>query len=372
MKTADAEAGRPGMISIALIGCGKISSSHVNALLDLEDTANLMGVCDGVVERAQALAQQYEAKSGRSPGVYQDAAKMLHDSKPDLVVIATGSGSHSTLAHLALDHGCHVVIEKPISLSMADARSILAKAMHLRKQIGVCFVNRFHPHVARLKRAIDEGKLGRILHGSVQTRWNRSHSYYTEVGWRGTWAQDGGTLLNQCTHGIDVLQWLMGGDLKRIHGVTRRFQRPIECEDFGCGIVEFQSGAVGVIEGSVNVYPTNLEERLSIFGERGTVVISGLSLRNLETWRVQGDDEASVIAEAGISGAVGHGPFYRDFLSSLASGTTSLVGLEQGLASLELILGLYKSMKDHKPVEFPLTDFSTLDMAGTFPTQRKN
>ncbi|HNY30982.1 MAG TPA: Gfo/Idh/MocA family oxidoreductase [Fibrobacteria bacterium] len=359
------------MISAVLIGCGQISSNHVSAMLGIPDQVRLDAVCDGVAERAEALALKCEAQSGRKPIVFTDAAKMLREVKPQFVAIATGSGSHTVLANLALDTGCHVMIEKPIGLSLQDSRAVVEKARLKGLQISVCFVNRFHPHILRLKQAIDAGRLGRILHAAVQTRFNRGNSYYTDALWRGTWSQDGGALMNQCIHGIDAMQWLIGDAISRIHGVTRRFQRPIESEDFGCGIVEFRGGAVAVIEGTVNAFPSNVEERLSIFGEKGTVILSGPSLKKLETWRVEGDDEAAVLAEAGTAGPVGHVPLYKDFFASLETGGASVVGLEQGLRSLELILGLYKSMKEGRPVDFPLEDFSTVDMAGVFDPQER-
>lgn len=360
------------MISAVLIGCGQISSNHLSAMLGLPDRVRLDAVCDGVAERAEALASKCEAQSGRKPTVFSDAKEMLREVKPQLVAIATGSGSHSLLANLALDAGCHVMIEKPIGLSLQESRAVVEKARLKGLQISVCFVNRFHAHVQRLKQAIDAGRLGRILHAAVQARWNRGNSYYTDALWRGTWAQDGGALMNQCIHGIDAMQWLVGDSISRIHGVTRRFQRPIESEDFGCGIVEFRGGAVAVIEGTVNAFPNNVEERLSIFGEKGTVILSGPSLKRLETWRVDGDDEAAVLAEAGTAGPVGHGPLYHDFFTALESGKPSVIGFDEGLRSLELILGLYKSMKDGHPVDFPLKEFSTVDMAGVFDQKRKD
>ena len=213
-----------------------------------------------------------------------------------------------------------------------------------------------------------------MLHGSIQVRWNRNESYYSQAPWRGTWELDGGTLMNQCTHGIDLLQWMMGEDAVRVQAVTRRFLRPIEAEDFGAALVEFANGAVGIIEGTADVYPTNLNETLSLFGERGSVVIGGLAVNKLETWRFAdaeqvGDTEPTVLnpqeKDPPTVYGFGHSALYADFLDSIEQGRYPLVSGEKGKKALEIILAIYKSQKTGQPVELPV-NFSTFEMKGEF------
>ena len=191
---------------------------------------------------------------------------------------------------------------------------------------------------------------------------------------RGTWEQDGGTLMNQCTHGIDLLQWMMGEDAVRVQAQTRRFLRPIEAEDFGAAIVEFKSGAVGIIEGTADIFPTNLNETLSLFGEKGSVVIGGLAVNKVETWRFSdaaavGDTEGKVLnpdeKDPPTVYGFGHAALFRDFVDAIDQGREPLVSGEKGKKALEIILAIYQSQKTGKPVDLPC-DFSTLEMRGEF------
>jgi UDP-N-acetyl-2-amino-2-deoxyglucuronate dehydrogenase len=224
---------------------------------------------------------------------------------------------------------------------------------------------------------LEAGRFGRMLHGSVQVRWNRNEAYYAEAPWRGTWAQDGGTLMNQCTHGIDLLQWMMGEDAVRVQAATRRFLRPIEAEDFGAAVVEFASGAVGIIEGTADVYPTNLNETLSLFGERGSVVIGGIAVNKIETWRFAdtetiGDSESAVLdpgeKDPPTVYGFGHAALFAEVLDAIEAGREPLVSGDKGKKALEIILAIYESQKTGHAVELPSV-FSTREMIGTFERQ---
>jgi predicted dehydrogenase len=261
-----------------------------------------------------------------------------------------------------------------MALSTQDADAMIASAKKTSKKLAVCFQNRFNAPVQKLRAAFEAGRFGRMLHGMIQIRWNRNAQYYAEAPWRGTWAQDGGTLMNQCTHGIDLLQWILGEDAVRVQAQTRRYMRPIEAEDFGAAIVEFKDGAVGIIEGSADVYPTNLNESLSVFGEKGSAVIGGLAVNKLETWRfadaaMEGDTEEKVLNPnekdpPNVYG-FGHSALFRDFIEALDIGREPLVSGEKGKKALEIILAIYESQKTGKAVDLPC-DFSTLDMKGIF------
>ncbi|MDR2376256.1 MAG: Gfo/Idh/MocA family oxidoreductase, partial [Treponema sp.] len=270
----------------ALIGCGRISFKHIEALVKNTDKMVLAAVCDPVLSRVEEKIKEYQVcLAGTEVKAYVDYKKMLAESRPDIVSIATESGKHKDIAIDCLNAGCHVICEKPMALSTRDADAMNEAAKRAGRKLAVCFQNRFNAPVQKLRTALEAGRFGRILHGMVQIRWNRNESYYAEAPWRGTWEQDGGTLMNQCTHGVDLLQWMLGEDAVRVQAQARRYLRPIEAEDFGVAIVEFKNGAVGIIEGSADIYPTNLNETLSVFGEKASVVIGGLAVNKPETWR---------------------------------------------------------------------------------------
>jgi UDP-N-acetyl-2-amino-2-deoxyglucuronate dehydrogenase len=364
---------------LALIGCGRISFQHVEAAAKNADRLTLVAACDTRPERAEARAAEYRAgQAGSEPGSYANYRKMLEVLKPDICAIATESGNHARIAIDCLEAGAHVICEKPMALSTAEADAMIAAAAKAGRRLAVCFQNRFNGPVKRMREAYEAGRFGRILHGSVQVRWNRNEAYYAEAPWRGTWVLDGGTLMNQCTHGIDLLQWMMGGDAARVQAATRRFMRPIEAEDFGAALVEFSSGAVGIVEGSADIYPTNLSETLSIFGEKGTAVIGGLAVNKLQTWRFadaeeRGDPEESVLdpkeKDPPTVYGFGHSALYADFLDAIRDYREPLVSGAAGKKALEIILAIYKSRKEGRAVDLPC-DFSTAEMAGTFGADR--
>jgi predicted dehydrogenase len=361
--------------TVSLIGCGRISFKHIEAFVKNADTMALTAVCDPVLSRAEEKAKAYQTHiAGSEAAVYTDYKKMLAECRPDIVTIATESGKHKEIAIDCLNAGCHVICEKPMALSTKDADAMNMAALKAGKKLAVCFQNRFNAPVQKLRAALEAGRFGRVLHGMVQIRWNRNEAYYAEAPWRGTWEQDGGTLMNQCTHGIDLLQWMLGEDAVRVQAQTRRFLRPIEAEDFGAAIVEFKSGAIGIIEGTADIYPTNLNETLSVFGEKGSVVIGGLAVNNLETWHfadaaMVGDTEDKVLnpneKDPPTVYGFGHEALFKDFTEALNTGRDPLISGEKGKKALEIILAIYKSQKSGKAVDLPC-DFSTLEMEGSF------
>jgi len=363
------------MYTIALIGCGRISFKHIEGFIDNVEKLKLTALCDPVKTRAEEKEKEYKKSfPNANIAVFSDYREMLSKQKPDIVSITTESGKHKNITIDCLNAGCHVICEKPMALSTKDAEEMIAAAEKNNRKLAVCFQNRFNAPIQRLRSALEVGRFGRILHGTVQIRWNRNDAYYAEAPWRGTWEQDGGTLMNQCTHGIDLLQWMMGEDAVRVQAQTRRFLRPIEAEDFGAAIVEFKSGAVGIIEGSADVFPKNINETLSIFGDKGSVVVGGLAVNKMETWRFAdantvGDTEEKVLnpneKDPPTVYGFGHTALFKDFVEAIETDRQPLISGESGRKALELILAIYKSQKTGKPVDLPC-DFSTLDMKGYF------
>jgi len=359
----------------ALIGCGRISLSHINAFTKNIHDYDLLAVCDLIPERCNTVILEYcKLDPNKIIKKFTNYKEMLTEIKPEIVTIATESGRHSEIAIDCLNAGAHVICEKPMALSSKDADSMILTAKITKKKLAIAFQNRFNTPILKIRDAISNQRFGKILHGMIQIRWNRNQEYYSEARWRGTWKEDGGTLMNQCIHGIDLLQWILGEDAVRVQAQTRRFLRHIEAEDFGAAIVEFKNGAVGIIEGSAIIFPKNLNETLSIFGDKGSAVISGLAVNKIETWRFAdadfiGDTEEQVLCSIekdppNVYG-FGHTALFKDFVESINNNRDPVITGENGKKALDIVLGIYKSQKTGKAVELPC-DFSTEEMEGFF------
>lgn len=327
-------------LRFAIVGCGRVSAKHVNALINNSEEAELIAVYDIVEKLAIEKKNQYEvAVKDSNVKVYKEYNKLLNDKNIDVVTIATISGYHAKQAIDCLSHDKHALIEKPMALTVEDADNIISMGREKNKKICVSLQNRFIPAVQRLKQAIDEGRFGKLIHGTARTLWSRDDNYYKEASWRGTKALDGGTLINQCIHNIDLLQWVMGGEIERVCSEIDNFMRDIETEDFGAMLIRFRSGAVGIVEGSVCVYPRNLEESLSIFGERGTVVISG---NRIKTWEFEEkkDGEETELIKFNESNS-GHTLLYKDFIDAINNDREPLVNGVEGKKAIEIIRKAY-------------------------------
>lgn len=324
-------------LRFGLLGCGRISSKHVNALINNKEEAELVAVYDIVEDLAVDKKNQYESKvQGSNVKVYKDYNEFINDENIDVVTIATISGYHAKQAIDCLNHGKHVLIEKPMALTLEDADKIIKLGRERNKKVCVSHQNRFMPAIQKLKRAIDEGRFGKLIHGTARTLWARDDNYYKQAPWRGTKALDGGTLMNQCIHNIDLLQWMLGGEIERLYSETDTFIRDIETEDFGAILMRFKNGAVGIVEGSVCVYPKNLEESLSIFGEKGTVVIKN---GKIETWVFEDERDYDKVVEEEEN--LGHIPLYKDFIDAINLNREPLVNGEEGKKAIEIILKAY-------------------------------
>ncbi len=353
---------------VGIIGCGRISSKHIEAIINNRERMELVSVCDIFEDRALEKSLEYKKNvKSSNVNIYSDYKTMFDNEKLDIVTIASESGYHSEIAIRALENKINVIVEKPMALSVLDAQNMVETARRNNKKLAVCFQNRFNPPVKMAYDALRQNRFGKILHAAIQIRWNRNNSYYEQARWRGSWALDGGTLMNQCTHGIDLLQWFMGGKVKKVYGVLRKFLRPIEAEDFGSGIVEFENGSVGIIEGSADIYPKNLNETLSIFGENASVVIGGVAVNKIETWRFKdaaiiGDEEDKILSlnmkEPENVYGYGHTALFLDFIEALDKNIEPFINGEEGMKALSLILALYKSMKEGRPVDIP-TNFAS-------------
>ena len=268
--------------------------------------------------------------------------------------------------------GINVIIEKPMAMNMADADEIIRRSKEKNVKVCACHQNRFNVAVQKTRKALESGRFGRLSHGSIHVRWNRNHSYYDQAKWRGTWAQDGGCLMNQCIHGIDLLRWMFGNEVDEVYGATRQqFHDYLEAEDVGMAVVKFKNGAVATIEGTTNVYPKNLEETLYIFGEKGTVKIGGTSTNNIDVWDFADESDADQ-ENKGLKEATsnvygnGHTSLFADVIDAINNDRQPYVDAVAGRNALEMILAIYKSQKTGEPVKLPLKDFASIDMKGEF------
>jgi predicted dehydrogenase len=360
-------------LKFAIIGCGRISYKHVEALAKNHEGAELAATCDVDIEKAEAKKKEYIEKTGASENsvhTYTNYKEMLKKEDIDVVTIATESGYHAEIAIYSMKKGVNALVEKPMALSIEDSNEMIKTAKENNVKLGVCHQNRFNKPIKKLRTAVEEGKFGRIINGTARVLWNRNMGYYEQAPWRGTWELDGGTLMNQCIHNIDLLQWMMGGDVERVYAECDTYLRDIEAEDFGAVIIRFKSGAIGIVEGTACVYPTNLEETLSVFGETGAVSIGGLAVNELETWRFAKEDEEAVKNEVNVKidnvYGEGHTPLFKDVIDAINDDRDPLVSGEEGQKAMSIILAAYKSRKTGMPVQFPLTDFKTLDMKASF------
>lgn len=354
----------------ALIGCGRISTNHIKAAVN--NKLEIVGVCDILPEKMEELLEKHELKNDNSIHRYTDYKELIAAEKPELISIATESGNHAEIALYCIEAGINVIIEKPMAMSIADANKIIELAEEKHVKVSACHQNRFNVAVQELRKAVESGRFGKISHGSIHVRWNRNKGYYDQAPWRGTWAHDGGALMNQCIHGIDLLRWMMGDEVEEVYGATRQqFHDYLEAEDVGMAVVKFKNGAIGTIEGTTNVYPKNLEETLYVFGENGTVKIGGTSTNNIDVWNFadeteeDGKNKGLEEVTSNVYGN-GHTSLFADVVDAIINDRKPYVDAVAGRNALEMVLAIYKSQKTEKTVKLPLEDFSSTDMTGEF------
>ncbi len=354
----------------ALIGCGRISTNHIKAAV--QNNLDIVAVCDVVDAHMEEVLAKHELQNDANIKRYTCYKELIENEKPELVAIATESGSHAEIALACIDAGIAVIIEKPMAMSLEDADEIIRRSDEKGVVVSACHQNRFNVAVQEMRGAIEQGRFGKLSHGSIHVRWNRGTHYYEQAPWRGTWAEDGGALMNQCIHGIDLLRWMMGDEIVSVYGATRqRFHDYLEAEDVGLAVVQFKNGALGTIEGTTNVYPQNLEETLYIFGENGTVKLGGRSCNEVDVWQFA-DGQSEDEAKQGLAEEVqnvygnGHNSLYTDVIEAVQQKRAPYVDARAGKRALELVLAVYKSQKLGQSVSLPLDSFSTMDMVGEF------
>lgn len=338
-------------VRIGIVGCGRISASHFEAISKIDGLA-LSAACDVVESRAREAGEKW--------GVpwFTNYETMLAEANCDAVAIATPSGLHPAQGILAARAGKHVISEKPMAITLASADALVKACDDAGVQLFVVKQNRLNATVQLVKRALDKGRFGRLFLANTTVHWTRPQEYYDQAPWRGTWEFDGGAFMNQASHYVDLMQWLVG-PVESVIAKTATLSRRIEAEDTGAAVLKFRNGALGVIEVTMLTYPKNLEGSFTLIGEKGTVKIGGTAVNKIENWSFADTDPDDAEVERvntdppSVYG-FGHEPYYRNVLRVIRGEAVPDTDGRGGRKSLELILGIYESAKTGREVPLPL------------------
>jgi UDP-N-acetyl-2-amino-2-deoxyglucuronate dehydrogenase len=335
------------VLRFGLIGCGRVAPRHAESIASLPG-AQLVAVADIRDNRAARFAAQYAAAP------CTDYRRLLDRQDIDVVSICTPSGLHAQMTVDALRAGKHVIVEKPIALSLEDAARMIETSRVAGRKLCVVLQNRYNAPMQDLRHVIDSGSLGRLLLGNATVRWYRPQEYY-EDEWHGTWAMDGGALMNQSIHHIDALQWLMGRP-ETVYALTGTLAHKMEAEDVGVAAIRFAGGSLGTVEGSTLTYPENLEGSVAIFGERGSAKVGGTALNRKVIWKVAGEleHEREVLMRDQVDPPSVYGTSHRavvgDMLAAIHADRQPSTNGPEARKSLALVLAMYESARTGLPV----------------------
>ncbi|HIJ72955.1 MAG TPA: Gfo/Idh/MocA family oxidoreductase [Candidatus Hydrogenedentes bacterium] len=339
-------------IRIAHIGCGRVSGTHFAALHHLHDKLELVAVCDIVEQKAADAAQ----RTGAPP--YTDYRRMLDMERPDVVTVATPSGLHPEMGIEAAERGIHVVSEKPLGCTLESADALIDACDRHRVHLFTVKQNRLNPTVQLLKRAVENGRFGRINLAQANVFWFRDQAYYDQADWRGTWEFDGGAFMNQASHYVDLLYWLIG-PVESVMAFTGTLERHIEAEDTGAAVLRFQNGAMASVNVTMLTCGGDLEGSITLLGSTGSARLAGPALNVFERWELA-DSSATDdhVSDANYSPdsvyGSGHLAYYRHVLEVLEGGAAPNPDGREGRKSLEIILAIYKAAREGVRVVLPL------------------
>ena len=342
-------------IKFGLVGCGKIARRHANLLGKGEINGGILtSVCDLNGERSNSFANEYGVDA------FDDPHKMAKSENVDVLTILTPSGLHARNILELAPYGKPIIVEKPLALQLKDADDVIQSCDQYGVKLFVVKQNRFNPPIIELKQALNKGRFGKLVLGTVRLRWCRPQSYYDEASWRGTWEHDGGVLTNQASHHIDLLVWMMG-EVESVFAKTTRALANIEAEDTAVVTLKFRNGALGIIEATTATRPKDLEGSISILGEKGSVVVGGFAANQLEKWQFEtsmdGDD--SIFKKYGENPkhpyGYAHKLYYEHVVDCITNGKQQLVDGLGGRRSLELISAIYESVETGKEIPIRFT-----------------
>lgn len=339
-------------IDVALIGCGRIAQNHLKAFEQHRDNLHCVAVCD---TDATALARAQQETGARG---FADLGALLDFGDFDLAVICTPSGLHSQQVIQCAEAGKHVVTEKPMATRWADGVAMVKACDKAGVQLFVVKQNRRNATLQLLKQAIDEGRFGRLYMAQVNVFWTRPQAYYDSAAWRGTWEFDGGALMNQASHYVDLLDWLIG-PVESVQAMTGTLARHIEVEDTAVMNIRWRSGALGSMSVTMLTYPQNYEGSITLIGEHGTVKVGGVAVNEIEHWafREPRPDDDKVQEASYRTTSVygfGHPLYYHNVIQTLRGEAEAETDGREGLRSLELLIASYLSARDGRKIALPL------------------
>ena len=342
------------MLNFALVGCGRIAKRHSELLGHNQiDGARLVAVCDIVEAKAAAIGRQFDVPA------FTDMHEMMSGSEIDVVVVLTESGNHARHVIELAKYGKAIVVEKPMALTLEDADAMIAACEASGSRLFVVKQNRFNVPVVKLREALDEGRFGKLIMGTIRVRWCRDQSYYDQDAWRGTWAMDGGVLTNQASHHVDLLEWMMG-EVESVFAKSTTALVDIEAEDTAVVLLKFKNGALGLIEATTAARPKDLEGSISLLGATGTVEVGGFAVNKLKTWNFadgrQEEDgfmEKYSVNPPNVYG-FGHQMYYEYVVDCLANGASQTVDGREGRKSIQLINAIYESVETGKEIFLPV------------------
>jgi predicted dehydrogenase len=341
------------MINIALVGCGRIAKRHSDLLGTSQiPGARLAAVCDSVAARAEATGSKHGMPW------YEDMDVMMREQAEniDVVTVLTPSGLHAEHVLRLAKYKKHIIVEKPMALNIDDADDMIRACYLQGVKLFVVKQNRLNVPVQRLRMAVESGRFGKLVLGTVRVRWCRRQDYYDQDAWRGTWAYDGGVLANQASHHVDLLQWMIG-DVQSVFAKSSAALVHTETEDTAIATVQFKNGALGVIEATTATRPRDLEGSISILGENGAVEIGGFAVNSIKTWQFANElpEDKEVIQKYSVNPpnvyGFGHQAYYEHVVDCLTNGTTPLVDGIEGRKSVELISALYESIETSREIQ---------------------
>jgi predicted dehydrogenase len=338
------------MYKFALVGCGRIAVRHGELLTGPVAGAQLVAVCDVDPEKARAFGEKHDVPW------FTDMDQMMTEAAPDVVSVLTPSGLHCEHVLRLAPYGKHIVVEKPMALTLDDADAMIAACDNHGCRLFVVKQNRFNVPVVKLREAVEQRRFGKLVMGTVRVRWCRPQAYYDQDTWRGTWEFDGGVLTNQASHHVDLLEWMMG-DVESVFAKSATALANIETEDTAIAVLKFRNGALGCIEATTATRPKDLEGSISILGEKGTVEIGGFAVNKMKTWAFSetNDGDENVMEKYSVNPpnvyGFGHQAYYEHVVDCLKDGGKQLVDGLEGRRSIELISAIYESIETGKEVQ---------------------
>ncbi len=338
-------------LRFAIVGCGRIATQkHAPILAHELEGAELVAVCDIKHERAMEMGRNYNVP------FYTDFHRMMRECREtDVVSLCTESGNHGRHTIALARYGKHIVVEKPIALTLNDADAMREACRRNRCRLFVVQQNRYNPPVRKLKEAVREGRFGRIFLATVRVRWCRHQNYYDRDKWRGTWRYDGGVFAQQANHYLDAIEWLVGG-VKTVFARSANAFAAIEAEDTGTVSLTFRNGALGLIEATTAARPDDIEGSISILGSRGTAEVGGFALNEIKLWKfeenIPGDDAVAELCRTAPPTVYGFGHYHylKDVIDAILSHKRAPVGGAEGEKALRLIHAVYASIERGREV----------------------